>query len=304
MTVTSYAQLTDRSVVSVAGPDAEKLLQGLVTNDLPGEVGVATFAGLLSPQGKILFDFFIVRHGEGFLFDVVRDKAADLVKSLTLYRLRSKVEIVDRSAALAVSAGWGPYAGSNDPLPPGIITSFVDPRLPALGRRDISDAAQTPVHCGQTASEAAYHAHRIALGVPEGGRDYVFGDTFPHEALFDQLHGVSFDKGCYVGQEIVSRMQHRGTARKRIVPVTGHESESGPGELPPHGTDIMAGSVAIGTMGSADGSRGLALIRLDRAAEFKAKGVPLTAAGVPLTLQKPEFATFTMEPQSIVAQTP
>lgn len=295
VTVFSYAQLTDRGAVSVSGPDAEKLLQGLVTNDPPAAEGEATFAGLLSPQGKILFDFFIVRAAGGFLLDVARDKAADLAKRLTLYRLRSQVQIADRSDDFAIGAGWEADANPGNKLPPWMIATCPDPRLPAMGRRTISNAAQTPVHSGNTACEAAYHAHRIALGVPEGGRDYSYGDTFPHEALYDQLGGVSFDKGCYVGQEIVARMQHRGTARKRIVQATGQ------GALPPHGTDVVAGSVVIGTIGSSDGVHGLALVRLDRAAEFKAKGVGLTAAGVPITLHKPAFATFPMEPQPVPA---
>ena len=291
MTAFSYAQLTDRGAVSVVGPDAEKLLQGLVTNDLPQAAGEATFAGLLSPQGKILFDFFIVRTADGFLLDVARDKAAELAKRLTLYRLRSNVQIADRSDDLSIAVGWDIEADADQP-PPWIVASFRDPRLMGLGRRVISDAAQTPVNSGSTASEAAYHTHRIALGVPEGGRDYAYGDTFPHEALFDQIHGVSFDKGCYVGQEIVSRMQHRGTARKRIVRVTGQRA------LPESGTEILAGTVAIGALGSIDGSHGLGLVRLDRAAEFKAKGVDLTAGGVLLTLRAPAFATFSLEPQA------
>ena len=131
--------------------------------------------------------------------------------------------------------------------------------------------------------------HRIALGVPEGGKDYVFGDTFPHEALFDQLNGVSFTKGCYVGQEVVSRMQHRATVRKRVVPVTGHEN------LPAGGIEIMAGDVAIGTLGSVSGRRGLALLRLDRAQEFKSRGVGLSAGGVAIDVEAPAFATFSLE---------
>jgi hypothetical protein len=139
------------------------------------------------------------------------------------------------------------------------------------------------------ATDHDYLAHRIALGVPEGGKDYAFGDTFPHEALFDQLNGVSFTKGCYVGQEVVSRMQHRATVRKRIVPVTGRE------DLPAGGVEIMAGDVAIGALGSVAGHRGLALLRLDRAQEFKSRGVELTAGGVVLDVEVPAFATFSLE---------
>ena len=123
------------------------------------------------------------------------------------------------------------------------------------------------------ATEQDYHAFRIGLGVPEGGRDYAFGDTFPHEALFDQLGGVDFEKGCFVGQEVVSRMEHRGTARKRIVPVESRMP------LPAPGTNIEAGGMEIGTLGSVSGSSGLALVRLDRVEDALARGQGITADG-------------------------
>jgi folate-binding protein YgfZ len=285
MTAPRQALLTDRGVVAVTGEDAEKLLQGLVTNNVAGLApGCLVFAGLLSPQGKILSDFVMQRSGDGFLLDVAQDRAADLAKRLTLYRLRSKVDIEDRSQDFAVVAAWGaePDAGMG----------LRDPRLAALGTREIVEAGAAPAHGSHTDAEAAYHTHRIALGVPEGGRDYAYGDAFPHEALYDQLNGVSFDKGCYVGQEIVSRMEHRGTARKRIVMIEGAV------ELPDSGSDVKAGDVVIGILGSTAGRRGLALVRLDRAGEFIAKGIPLKAGDVAVTLHKPPFAAFSMEPPS------
>lgn len=286
MTVLTSSLLTDRGAVSVTGPDAAKLLQGLVTNDIAGaKAGAAVFAGLLSPQGKIQFDFFVVPQADGFLIDVARDKAADLAKRLTLYRLRSAVEIKLQDE-LIVGAIWG------GEVPSEVATTFRDPRLPELGWRTLSQADASLDAAGLAKGEHAYHAHRIALGVPEGGRDYPWGDAFPHEALFDQLHGVSFTKGCYVGQEIVSRMQHRGTARKRIVKIEGET------QLPVTAAPITAGDVEIGTLGSTNDCAGLALVRLDRAAEFKAKGIPLMAGAVPLKLSKPAFATFELDPKS------
>jgi len=213
---------------------------------------------LLSPQGKILFDFFVVRDRDGFLIDVAKDQAAGLVKRLSMYKLRAKVAIAEAPGA-QVEARWPSQAGS-----------VTDPRHRKLGGRRIT---QSPVAFDPGSFET-YHAHRIALGVPEGGKDYAFGDTFPHEALFDQLNGVSFTKGCYVGQEIVARMEHRGTARKRIVRVTGE------GALPTAGTEVLAGDVAIGVMGSRAGQHGLALLRLDRVVEFTGKGIGLTCGGV------------------------
>ena len=259
MTDAQIALLPDRGVVQVSGEDARKLLDSIITNDLSLlDKQDAIFAGLLSPQGKILFDFFVVRDGDGFLLDVARDQAAGLVKRLSLYKLRAKVAIAEAVGA-QVEASWPTAAGS-----------VADPRHGELGGRRIS---QSPVAFDPGAFEA-YHAHRIALGVPEGGKDYAFGDVFPHEALFDQLSGVSFTKGCYVGQEIVARMEHRGTARKRIVRVTAD------GALPVMGTDVLAGEVVIGAMGSSAGVRGLAMLRLDRVVEFAGKGVGLTCGGV------------------------
>ena len=165
--------------------------------------------------------------------------------------------------------------------------AFADPRLPELGLRILlpANADISDLGCA-LASEDEYHARRIALGVPEGGRDYIFGDAFPHEAMFDQLNGVDFKKGCFVGQEVVSRMEHRGTARKRIVGVEGE------GPLPAPGTEIVAGSTPIGTLGSVAGSSGLALIRLDRAEEAKAAGVPLHAGEVTIAVRIPAWARF------------
>ncbi len=250
----------------MTGEDADKLLSGLLTNDVEHlACQNAIHAGLLSPQGKILFDFLVARTDGGFLLDVARDKAADLVKRLTMYRLRAKVDLADVSGESAVLAYWG-----SDTLPAG-VTACADPRHPALGQRCIMPAKSvSPL----SSDAAAYHAHRIALGVPEGGKDYDFGDAFPHEANFDLLHGVSFDKGCYVGQEIVARMEHRGTVRKRIVRVTGAT------DLPEERADILMGEVVIGKLGSVAGHHGLAMIRLDRAIEAIDKGIAITAAGI------------------------
>lgn len=293
MTAQATALLTDRGVVSVTGPDAGKLLQGILTNDVD-RLGQdpAIHAALLSPQGKILFDFVVFAVPGGFLLDVAADKTAELAKRLTMYRLRAKAAIADVSAGHGVVVAWGDGATP----PPGAIAAAADPRLPALGLRAIlpRDAAQR----FDAAAAPRYHAHRIGLGVPEGGRDFVFGDTFPHEALLDQLGGVSFTKGCYVGQEIVSRMEHRGTARKRVVPV----ASSAP--LPSPGPEVRAldpetGSQLIGTLGSVDGTRGLALLRLDRAAELAARGAGLTAGGVALAIGPlPAWASFTYPPKA------
>ena len=298
----SITPLSDRGVVSVSGADAEKLLQGLVTNDLGGLAAdpeqmtfdaEARHAGLLSPQGKILFEFFCVRTPEGFVLDVLLEKAAELVKRLTMYKLRAAAEIKDASGQFKCLALWGPDAHSSGPTK-GTI-AFRDPRHPDLGQRILAEARfATDIASatnGMKASPEAYIARRIALGVPEGGKDYDFGDAYPHEANFDLLHGVSFIKGCYVGQEIVARMQHKTTIRKRVVPVTGQAA------LAADRPDITAGGVSIGKLGSVAGTSGLAMLRLDRAAEFTDKGVTLMAGLVPVTLaQSPWLPDLDADP--------
>jgi folate-binding protein YgfZ len=284
MPETRIALLTDRGVVRVAGADALKLLQGVVTNDMDRlERQPAIHAALLTPQGKILFDFFVTNSPGGFLLETARSKSAELVQRLSMYKLRADVKIEDVSSNYTVAAFWG-GAGVT-----GEAAAFADPRLPSLGFRVHASMESDWVLGGRGAVSAtaeSYHAHRIAEGVPEGGKDYAFGETFPHEALLDVLNGVDFGKGCYVGQEVVSRMHHRGTARRRIVPVRSAS------DLPASGTDIRAAEAVIGTLGSVCGSRGLAMVRLDRAAEALQAGVPLTAGGVTIALVKPAWATF------------
>jgi len=279
MSQCNAALLFDRAVVRVAGLGARAFLQGLITNDIDkAKPGSAIHAGLLTPQGKILFEFFVVPAADGFLLDVPKSKAAELVQRLGFYRLRAQVEIVE-DPSFTVAAAWG----RAPQLPEGAV-AYADPRLPELGQRILLPSrANAALGCA-LATEDEYRAKRIALGVPEGGRDYTFGDTFPHEAMFDQLNGVDFKKGCFVGQEVVSRMEHRGTARKRIVGVEGEAP------LPPSGTEITAGSAPIGTLGSVSGRSGLALLRLDRAEEAQATGLPLRAGEVTIALRIPDWA--------------
>ena len=277
----SVAELPDRGVVRAAGPDAEGFLQNLLTLDM-GRVGEgrAGYGALLTPQGKILFDFIVHRQGSAFLFDLQRDLAGDFIRRLSLYRLRAKVEIEDLSDTHRVFA-WG----VDRPPDLGAVAA-ADPRRPELGFRAIfPPGAATPSGYVEASAED-YHAHRIAMGVPEGGRDFTFGEAFPHDAGLDQLGGVDFRKGCYVGQEVVSRMEHRGTARRRILTAASE------GDLPAPGTPIEADGRPLGGLGSTAGRRGLALVRVDRVREAMERGVPVTAAGTPLTLAIPGWARF------------
>lgn len=260
-------RLPGRAVLSVGGPEAGHFLHNLLTSDIDHlQDGQPAYAALLTPQGKILFDMFVLRRGSDFLIDCAAGQRADLLKRLAMYRLRAKVEIAPRDdLAVAVSPAE---------LPGG----YRDPRTAAIGWRMIAAAqgtAQVPAQ--------GYDAARIALGLADSEADLGPGEFFPHEANLDQLGGVSFRKGCYVGQEVVSRMEHRGTARSRILPVVLE------GDAPPRGTDIRSGEKQVGTLLSAAGRNALALVRLDRLAEASA---PLLAGGVTLTVLKPEWAAF------------
>ncbi len=292
----SVARLADRGTVRVSGPDAPKFLQGLVTNDVEGLVtspddlafaASTAHAAILSPQGKILFEFFCVRTPDGFVLDVLREKAPELVKRLSMYKLRTAVEIKDVSEDYTLLALWGPNACSSGPAK-GTI-AFHDPRHAELGQRILAQAQYATDIASATngfnAPPEAYHAHRIALGVPEGGKDYDFGDTYPHEANFDLLNGVSFTKGCYVGQEIVARMQHKTVVRKRVVRVGGQSDLT-------QGTDIKHRDVSLGRIGSVDGVNALALIRLDRFVEALASDEPIVANGVPIAMKTEDLRRY------------
>jgi tRNA-modifying protein YgfZ len=298
------ALLKDRGVVKVSGEEARAFLDGLITVAM-GTVGpgrAARYGALLTPQGKIVVDFIVAEvaevespFGSGFYLDCPRPLAPALARRLAIYKLRAKIAIEDLSDSFDVSAVWG----AGDPKDPHAI-AYADPRLADLGWRLMSarspgvasgeagPAAVLPSAATLAPDALAYDAHRITLGVPQGGRDFVYGETFPHEADLDQLGGVDFDKGCYVGQEVVSRMEHRGTARTRIVPVVYPQ-----GVTPMEGAEVSAGERRIGTAGSGlPGGRGLAMLRLDRLEEAIAAGQAVTAGGIALHALRPAFARF------------
>ena len=283
------ALLGDRGVVKVAGDDARKFLNGLLTTDI-AKVSPqrASFAALLTPQGKIMVDMIVAeapaQDGGGFFIDCPRALSPTLTDRLNFYKLRAKVLVEDLSAVLGVLAVWDGTRETEFGL------CYADPRLDALGMRCMLPphlAADAAADLGATLVEASeYEAHRIALGAPRGGLDFHYSDAFPHEADMDQLNGVDFEKGCYVGQEVVSRVEHRGTARKRVVPVTF------PDFGPEAGVAVKAGDMEVGTMGSSAGGRGLAMLRLDRIGAALAAGTPLMSGGIALTPVKPAWAQF------------
>jgi hypothetical protein len=265
----TIARLDDRAVLEIAGPEARDFLQGLITNDIAC-LGEATplYAALLTPQGKILFDFLLFADRGGILLDCTRGARETLRKRLSMYRLRAKVEIAPRDD-LAVFAGWG--GESALPAP-------VDPRLAPLGHRAILPSDSV----APTGDAKAYLAHRLELGVPEGA-DFGQDRIFALDADLDELHAVAFDKGCYVGQELTARMKHRGTARKRLLSITALDGAA----LPANDTSVTVNGVELGSLTNSYGSRGFALIRLDRLED--AAGASIDAGGVPVRLSKPSW---------------
>ena len=292
------ALLPERGVVKVAGDDARRFLNGLVTNDMARVApGKPCFAALLTPQGKIIVDFIIAEasaeDGGGFFLDCPRALAGALVERLNFYKLRAKVICEDLSEVLGVMAVWNNGGESDYGL------CYPDPRLPALGMRVMLPphlAAEAAADLGATLADAdSYEAHRIALGVPRGGLDFMYADTFPHEADMDQLNGVDFDKGCYVGQEVVSRVERRASARSRVVPIAYDEFSPVPG-LP-----VMAGGKQVGMLGSTAKGKGLALLRLDRIEDALTGGIALAAGGITIRAVKPDWAKFDWPGEAKVA---
>jgi tRNA-modifying protein YgfZ len=256
--------LDDRAVIAVSGPEARDFLQGLVTNDIRRvEPGSLSYAALLTPQGKILFDFLIGSQDGTLLLDVPASARDALAKRLTLYRLRAKVDIAPRDD-LAVM-----WSETEAPAPFGR-----DPRHPGLGFRAIVPKADAP------SGADAFRALRLKLGVPEG-RDFGQDKMFALDSDLDELNGVAFDKGCYVGQELTARMKHRGTARKRLLPVAAKAA------LPTPETPVTAGGREVGSLQSAYDTVGFALVRLDRLEE--AHDASFAAGDVAIEITKPDW---------------
>lgn len=274
--------LADRGVIKVAGADATIFLHKLVTNNVQNiDAGESRYTGLLTAQGKLMFDFFVAPLPEGadagYLIDCVREQSADLTKRLNFHKMRAKITIEDQSDKFGVAAILG------DEAPAGIEgIVYRDMRAPGMGHRVIAPHDVLAKIAGADAT--SYEAQRVAQGVPKGGLDFTYGDTFVHDANLDWLNGVDFKKGCYVGQEVVARVHFRNSARKRIVKI--HFD----GPAPAAGTQIMAGDIAIGQVGSTAGSEGLASLRLDRFDDAKAAGAAIMAGDVSVVVTvPPEF---------------
>jgi hypothetical protein len=256
------AVLASRALIRVAGDDWRGFLQGLITQDVETlNAGEARFGALLTPQGRLLFDLFVIGRTDGCWLDCALERRAALIQRLTIYRLRAKVTIEpDETPVLAAWAaapagdGWTP-----------------DPRLPALGWRGYGAAAEP------STDEPAYDAHRLALGVP-GPADWAGETTYPIEADFDLLSGIDFKKGCFVGQETTSRMKRRGAIRSRMLPIVFD------GPAPAPGAEVLAGTLRAGEVLSGADGRAMALVRLDRI-----EGAALTVDGRDCRVERPEW---------------
>jgi len=265
MTQTVIAPLNSRAVIAVSGPDWRTFLQGLITQDVETlAVGELRLAGILTPQGRLLYDLFVAGIEGGALLDVAAQHRDAILTRLTMYRLRAKVELAasDLSVVAVFPADEAQKAGEG---------FYRDPRLPALGSRAYG------LSIAPTADEDAYDAHRLALGVP-GPADWLSDKTYPIEANFDLLNGIDFKKGCFVGQETTSRMKRRGLIKTRMGPI------SFDGPPPAFGTEILVGERRAGEVLSGREGRAMAALRLDR---IEAGG--LTVDGRPVRLDLPDW---------------
>jgi folate-binding protein YgfZ len=273
-----YASLLeDRSIIAVKGTEARSFLQGLISNDMEDcAPGKGIYAALLTPQGKILFEFLVTEHEDRFLIDCATARAPDLVKRLTFYKLRAKVDIA-LAPDLKVAAVWD---GTSQTISDG-VAAFADPRLPALGARLIGLLPQLQsVIAGVQAGD--YRGHLLDLGVPDSA-DVPPDTVFALDAGFEELGAVDFRKGCYVGQEVTARMKHRASARRRFLVAQID------GDLPPPGTRLEASGREIGLLATGLNGRALALVRLDRVDEATSAGEDISAMGQKVRLQRPSW---------------
>lgn len=258
----AFAWLDSRALIRITGPDWRSFLQGLISNDVEslGPDGMR-FAALLTPQGRLLFDMFVIGSADGCRLDVQAAQREALMQRLTLYRLRAKIEIA--ADAGRICALW-----DTDTARPGWIA---DPRLAALGWRGVD---QAPPEGARMLDEAAYDAFRLEQGAPDPARDCLPDKTYPIEADFDLLNGIDFKKGCYVGQETTSRMKRRGGIRSRMLPIVFE------GPAPAFGAEVLAGELRAGEVLSGRDGRAMALLRLDRiaGAELSVEGRPVRVA--------------------------
>ncbi len=276
----------DRAVISVSGDDRASFLQGLISNDTAkAGPAAALWAAFLTPQGKFLYDLFVVEKDGALLLDVEAARAEEFRKKLSLYKLRSKVTIALTElavyAAPAATLGLDEVAGAAAPFGDGV--AFVDPRRAEMGARVLLSGPDALIAAGLAEGELAqWDARRLELGLPDGSRDMAVDKALLLENGFDELGGVDFNKGCYMGQELTARTKYRGLIKKRLLPVT----IDGPAPAP--GTPLTVGGAEAGEMRSSCGTLGLALVRLDHLHDVLEAGEARLTARVPDWVKLPE----------------
>ncbi|MCH8237429.1 MAG: folate-binding protein YgfZ [Proteobacteria bacterium] len=298
-----FAMLEDRGILAVGGGDRIGFLQGLVSNDME-KVGPsrALYAALLTAQGKYLFDFFVVAIEGAFLLDCERSRLEELAKRLAVYKLRADVTLDDLTDDFAVAALFGDGAaaalglegGPGSAVPFADGAAYVDPRLAAAGVRAVlpgANALKEIEAAGFAPAEAAdYDRLRLGLGLPDGSRDLVAEKSILLESGFEELNGIDWDKGCFMGQELTARTKYRGLVKKRLVPVTLD------GPPPEPGTPVMLADAEAGELRSGlatgEGGIALALMRLESMAEAARTGAGFSAAGIGVKPAKPDWAVF------------
>ena len=297
-----FSTVVHRGTLRVAGDDRVAFLQGLISNDVTRVSPVqAIHAALLTPQGRFLWDMFVVESGDALLLEVERDRAADLMKKLGLYKLRSKVTLQNPGEEIEIAVAYGPGAAQALCLPQTAgaakaiddVIAYVDPRLPALGVRIVApDGHAATLLAARGFAPAAfddYEALRLSLGVPDGSRDLPVEKALLLENGFDELNAIDWEKGCYMGQELTARTRYRGLVRKRLLPV---RIEGAP---PAPGTPLMLGDQELAEMRSAtaDGTIGLAMVRLEALAKDAAPtlraGEAKLSPDIPAWMRLPEL---------------
>lgn len=278
------AHLPDRSLIDIGGADAGDFLHGIITTDVEGlPDNEARPGALLTPQGKILFDFLIWRTADGFVIECDASQREALIRRLTMYKLRAAVTL--SAGETGVTLTWGEAADSTS----GIVDGAFRKAGILLKRQ--------PVHAAEGHDGEAYDALRVEAGLAVSGRDYALQDAFPHDVLLDLDGGLSFRKGCYIGQEVVSRMQHRGTARRRVAQVSAEAL------LPASGTELLAGGKPVGSLGTVSGNRALAIVRIDRVGNAMARGIPVLAGDVAVNLVLPAWTGLSFPSETSEAET-
>jgi hypothetical protein len=289
MEISSFIPLENRGFLRLSGPDSLSFLQGLVTQDVTQLTPSSPlYTALLSPKGKYVADFFVLFHQEDILIEGNKDQLPSLYSHLLKFKLRARISLEEMGTTWKAAAFIHPELISQLPPPSPQVLLFPDPRLGALGHRLAGPAAEVDALAPPLSGPASpYEAHRIGLGIPSFPLDLVPDKSIILECGLDELKGISWHKGCYIGQELMARTQYRGVLRKRIFPV----ELLGSGTFQP-GDKIFQGEEEVGEVGSSCGKQALALLRLTAVNHSRQEGVPLLRGADPIGIHQPDWWTF------------